>query len=92
MDRITKKDIERMIGWVAEAAKLPTTKEQAIEQNQQRYLEYNYNSYYGGYELVLTNVDGGGQSGAFGRNYGRMKANIFYMYLQGLYNGLTHTK
>lgn len=88
----TKKDIERLIGFIAKEANLPTTKDEAIEQNKPQYLSYNCNNYYGGYELILIRVEGGGQSGAFNKGCGRLKAGVFYEYLQGLYGGLTFKK
>jgi len=92
--RTTKNQIESKLQYIAKLANLPTSKQQAIEMNQDKYLTYEYASVYGGYRLINVAVNSGGHFGAFGLSstMGRLKASEFYTLLDGIEAGLQYSK
>jgi hypothetical protein len=92
--RTTKNQIESKLQYIAKLANLPTSKQQAIEMKQDRYLHCEYASCYGGYRLINVDVESGGHFGAFGLSstMGRLKANEFYNFLNGIESTLQYSK
>jgi hypothetical protein len=92
--KTTKKQIETKLQYIAKLANLPTSRQQAIEMNQDKYLQCEYASCYGGYRLINISVESGGHFGAFGLSstMGRLKANEFYNFLDGIEATLQYSK
>lgn len=63
----TKREIEKSFENLCRIADVPTSKKAAVETGRAMYCAMDY-SQYGGYRLVMVNVDGGGESGAFGQS------------------------
>lgn len=83
------KKVEKRVQEIASLYGLASSKDQAIEMGKDKFLQVEYASCYGGYRLVMVNVQGGGYSGAFGKSSccPRMKLSHFVAYLDGLEYG-----
>jgi len=88
------KELNKILEQIAELSGLSMSKEAAIKNNQDRYLQLEYASIYGGYRLVNVLVKNGGHGGAFGESgsCARLSKKEMTVYLNGLLNGLAFTK
>ncbi len=85
-----KKQINQLLKDISLITSKATSKEEAINKGQNRYLQIEHASHYGGYRLVNVNIETGGHSGAFGESsvVSRRSAKVMMGYLEGLLNGL----
>lgn len=92
--KTTKKHIESVFKMLCEEASLPMSKQQAIDEGKTQYCTFEYASNYGGYRLMMVNVEGGGHWGAFNESsmIPRVKAGEFYNKLNLMYNTLVWAK
>lgn len=90
MSRITKSQIQNLVGLIGKETGFALSRSQATAENKGSFLWVDYAPIYGGYRLVMVNVSNGGHWGAFQGNgcERRMKAQEFYSYLSGIYVGL----
>lgn len=88
------KNLNQILEQIAELSGLVTSKEAAIKNNQDNYLQLEYASVYGGYRLVNVSVKNGGHSGAFGESAScaRLSNKEMTAYLNALLNGLKYDK
>jgi len=88
------KYLNQILEDIAELAGLSTSKDAAIKNGHDRYLQLEYNSAYGGYRLVNVLVKNGGHNGAFGESSScaRVSKKEMQSYLNGLLNGLSNNK
>lgn len=79
---------------IAKLLNLATTKEEAIEKKQTKYLYLEHNSIYGGYRVINVNIESGGHSGAFGGNgcEARLSAKAMYLKLDSILEGIQATE
>ena len=63
-----KTELNDILNIIADKLNLATSKQKAIELNQNKYLILENNSTYGGYRVVNVNINNGGHSGAFGES------------------------
>lgn len=91
--KTTKKLLERLIADIAIKLNLATSKDEAKEKQQDKYLELEYASIYGGYRVVMVGVNNGAHYGAFGENgtETRLKASEMEVKLSGILSGIEVT-
>jgi hypothetical protein len=82
------KEIKQLMCEVASKFNLATSKEDAINKSQEKYLWVDFASSYGGYRLVMVGVSNGGHYGAFNQSSccRRMSKKEMVAYLNGLLN------
>ncbi len=90
----SKKEISNTLQVLANRSGLALSKEEAIEKNQKEYLYLEYNSYYGGYRLVMVQINSGGHNNAFGISgmSKRLKASEIVIQIQGIIAGIEYQK
>lgn len=91
--KASKQQLEQLVNEIGSALNLATSKDQAIELGDKKYLYLEYASVYGGYRVVMVNVIGGGHSGALGESSccSRRRASEMYNFLSGVLTGIQST-
>ena len=88
------KNLNIILTLIAKKLNLTTNKQEALSNNQLRFLELDFNSNYGGYRLVMVDVKNGGHSGAFGESSACPRKSLKEMtaYLEGILIGVSQIK
>lgn len=85
------KQIEKLVGQIAELKGYATNKSQAIEMGLSSYIDVEFNSAYGGYRVVMVNISNGGHFGALGESASctRKSKGAMMSFLEGYINALS---
>lgn len=91
--KTTKKEIQRAFDHLAQISGYATTKSEAIERKQDKFMAIDYAPIYGGYRLVAIGVSNGGHYGIFDMSSSgaRMKPTEFYNTLRGIAAGIEYS-
>lgn len=86
----SRKTLDILVTEIADLLNLATSKEQAIEKGQDKYLYLEYASVYGGYRLVNVGVSNGAHYRALGMSStsARLKASEMETMLRGIITGI----
>lgn len=86
------KNLNSILEDIARVLNVSTSKEQAIEKGQNKYLFIEYARHYGGYRVVNIDVQTGGHSGAFGESpcCPRVSLKVMTKYLEGVLFGVEY--
>lgn len=92
--KTTEKEISQLIKQICDLSGLKNNKQDAIKNGQKAYLTYENAAVYGGYRLIMVQVDNGAHYGAFnwGSTEARVKPSVFAERLSGLITGLEYNK
>lgn len=80
--------IENRVETIAKLVNMPLTRSDAEKVGAKEYLYVNYNSVYGGYELMKVSMPGGGEDWFSHRNSTRLSAPAFVEMLDAMIFGL----
>jgi hypothetical protein len=82
------KEVKQLVQELASKFNLATSKEDAINKGQERFIYCEFASCYGGYRLVMVGVSNGGHYGAFNESSccKRRTKKEMVSYLNGLIN------
>lgn len=90
----SKKTLEILVKWIGKETNKATSRAEAEEMNQDRYLSLDHAPQYGGYTLVEININSGAHHNPLEKAgmVDRKKAGEMEIYLRGILLGLEYSR